>query len=128
MYFFQFLYKPKINCLFFSNEPHSHFSMLINMPHSFSHRLHDSNLFLSYFLSILFGGLHAYFDKNITTLVFLNWIKNDHDNLEYVNNYIGYLNKNEQYTLNYLDSTNMDPISFQTLSLKICIKMKKVSH
>ena len=57
-------------------------------------------------------------------LLFLNWIKNDHDDLEDVKkNYIGSLNKNEQYTLNYndyLDSTNMGP-DLQTLSLKMHI-------
>ena len=91
------------------------------MPDSVSHCLHYSFLFLFYLLSTLFGGLNAYFDKYITTLLFLNWIKNDHDDLEDVKNYKGSLNKNEQYTLNnndYLDPTNMGPYFFSYFELR----------
>ena len=81
----------------------------------------NSIFFLSYLFSTLFGGLHAYFDKDITILSFLHWIKNDHDDLEDVKNYIGSLNKNKQYTLNYndyLDQTNMGPDLFSNIELR----------
>ena len=125
MYFFQFLFwflsKPKINCFFFLTNPISIWACLSICHTVFSHRLHNSILFLSYLLSTLFGGLHAYFDKDITILSFLNWIKHDHDDLEDVKNYIGSLNKNEQYTLNYndyLDQTNMGPDLFSNIELR----------
>ena len=53
--------------------------------------------------------------------MFLNLIKNDHDDLEDVKNQIGSLNNNEQYTLNYnnyLDSTNVGPDLFANIELR----------
>ena len=126
MYFFQFLYwcffsKPKINCPFFLMKPIPIWACLSICHTVYFHRFHNSILFLSYLLLTLFGGLYAYFDKCITTSLFLNWIKNDHDDPEDVKNYIGSLNKNEQYTLNYndyLDSTNMGPDLFANIELR----------
>ena len=96
--FFQFLSwflsNSKINCLFFLMK-HIPLWACLSICHTvFYHRFHNSILCLSYLLPTLLGGLHAYFDKDITTLLFLNWIKNNHDDLEDVKNYIGFLNKN----------------------------------
>ena len=80
------------------------------MPHSYFPSL--TQLHPLPILQTLFGGLHAYFDKDITTLLFLNWIINDHDDLEDVKNYIGSFNENN------LDPTNMGPDFFANVVLR----------